>query len=73
MTGGTERDRLDYALLVLRNTVGDLRNGFARSVDPSRWVDQVQAQIDAAIRLNDAAIAIEARSAKTGCAQKDQP
>lgn len=37
------------ALVMLRNTLGDLRNGFARSVDPARWVEQAQAVADAAI------------------------
>ncbi len=40
---------LRSALEVARNTVGDLRNGFSRNVDPARWVKQTQAHIDAAL------------------------
>lgn len=36
-------------LRMVRNTVGDLKNGFAMSVDPARWVEQLQAAIDAAL------------------------
>jgi hypothetical protein len=41
-----ESARLRDALMVARNTVGDLRIGFARHVDPARWVDALQAHID---------------------------
>jgi len=37
------------ALILLRNTAGDLRSGFSLSVDPDRWVDQFLAVADAAI------------------------
>lgn len=36
-------------LKILRNTVGDLRNGFSKSVDCARWVEQFQAAADRAI------------------------
>jgi hypothetical protein len=41
--------KLVDALKVVRNSVGDLKKGFARSVDPARWVEQVQAYIDEAL------------------------
>lgn len=42
--------RLRDALMVARNTVGDLRIGFARHVDPARWVNELQAHIDEALQ-----------------------
>jgi hypothetical protein len=36
---------LREALVLTRNTIGDLRNGFARSVEPARWVEQLQEYI----------------------------
>ncbi len=42
----TEERSLDDNLFILRNTVGDLRRGFSRSVDPARWVADTQAFID---------------------------
>lgn len=41
--------RLRAALEITRNTVGDLRRGFASHVEPSRWVEQLQAHIDEAL------------------------
>ncbi len=32
------------------NTIQDLRRGFAKSVDPNRWVDQLEAPLRAALR-----------------------
>ena len=40
---------LREALELARATVGDLRKGFAPSVDPARWVEQLQAHIDQAL------------------------
>jgi len=40
---------LEEALNITRGSVGDLRRGFADSVTPARWVDQLQAHIDAAL------------------------
>lgn len=37
-------------LIMLRNAVGDLKGGFSQSVDPERWVEEFQAEADAAIR-----------------------
>lgn len=37
---------LRECLMLVRNTVGDLRKGFAKSVEPSSWVEQLQAHID---------------------------
>lgn len=36
-------------LHLVRNSLSDLRKGFARNVDPARWVEQVLARLDAAI------------------------
>lgn len=36
---------LREALRILHHTIGDLRRGFAASVDPARWVEQAQAFI----------------------------
>lgn len=46
--------RLRDALAITRNSVGDLRRGFANCVDPARWVEQLQAHIDAALTSRDA-------------------
>ncbi|HEX8030301.1 MAG TPA: hypothetical protein VF491_17625 [Vicinamibacterales bacterium] len=37
---------LREVLKLVRNSIGDLRNGFARAVEPSRWVEQMQGFID---------------------------
>lgn len=37
------------ALFMLRNSVGDLENGFSKSVDPKRWVEQAQYVADKAL------------------------
>lgn len=47
-------EELEAALSMLRNTAGDLKNGFAPFVEPSRWVDQFQAVADAALSKADA-------------------
>ena len=36
-------------LMLVRNCIGDLRNGFAKSVDPARWVEQALATFDKAL------------------------
>lgn len=58
----SEERSLDDNLFILRNTVGDLRRGFSRAVDPARWVADTQAFIDA-IR-EQARAATKARDAK---------
>jgi hypothetical protein len=45
----TEHTRLREALEIASNTAGDLRSGFAKSVDPARWVEQFQAHCGAAL------------------------
>ncbi len=37
------------ALKMARNSIGDLKKGFSPSVEPARWVEQLQAYIDAAL------------------------
>lgn len=41
---------LREALMMTRHTLGDLRNGFAQSVDPARWVHDMQTCINDALR-----------------------
>lgn len=50
---GISRDRTERlvdGLTMVRNTIGDLVNGFSKAVEPRRWVEQVQASIDAALK-----------------------
>ena len=44
-----ELKRLRDTLFVVRNTIGDLRNGFSKTVDPHGWVTSVQAFCDEAL------------------------
>lgn len=64
-----DHDRLREALEIASNTAGDLRNGFAKLVDPARWVEQFQAHCRAALAASAPPPSTSERLKLDGCPQ----
>ncbi len=45
-----ENQRLRLAIQMAINSVGDLKSGFSKSVDPERWVEQLQTHLNDELR-----------------------
>lgn len=57
-----DMDDLRETLLMTRQTIGDLRNGFASFVDPARWVEQLQGVINTVLDKTTTPVSLSKRN-----------